>query len=213
MDPVRFDKLKVTLARDLTIDQCVELEALLGEIAARRMGELSFAGKVETFGASRSCPWCSHIDVVKHGQDNTGRQRFRCRKGPTGGCGRTFNAMTGTPFARMRMPDKWAAFASMMDGSMSLDEIHKSGIDISRLTAWRWRHRMLHAQSTVDALEVQEIVDSRMEKMSRAPSDIAAPIESAVDDGSLQPSGGLKPYVEMAVKRGMDVRVSRPKKD
>ena len=50
----------------------------------------------------RDVPHCGTVGIVKHGRDENGQQRFRCRL-PLG-CGRTFNALTNTPLARMRKP-------------------------------------------------------------------------------------------------------------
>jgi len=60
--------------------------------------------------ASRRCPHCGAVGVVKHGLDDNGQQRFRCR--PPLGC--TFNALTGTPLARMRKPEIWLAYAEAL---------------------------------------------------------------------------------------------------
>jgi hypothetical protein len=81
--------------------------------------------------------------VVAHGRDAASRQRFRCRRGEDGGCGRTFNALTGTPLARMRKPEEWLGFAAAMAEHRSLDAIRAAGVNVSRHTAWRWRHRLL----------------------------------------------------------------------
>jgi hypothetical protein len=92
--------------------------------------------------------------------DKTGRQRFRCRKAADVGCGKTFNALTGTPFARMRMPEKWVDYTRLMDGFMSLTDIVATGIGISRLTAWRWRHRMLTVQALIQSEKVSGVVEA-----------------------------------------------------
>jgi len=42
------------------------------------------------------CPYCEGRTIVKHGVE-FGSQRFRCK-----GCGKTFTALTGTPFHRLR---------------------------------------------------------------------------------------------------------------
>jgi hypothetical protein len=65
------------------------------------------------------------------------RRRWRLRE--------DLQRLTGTPFARMRMPEKWAAYARLMNGFMSLSNVVETGIGISRHTAWRWRHRMLRS--------------------------------------------------------------------
>ena len=53
---------------------------------------------------SRVCPHCASSRLVKNGSAN-GLQRFKC-----GQCKRTFNALTGTPLARLhRRPCKTSA--------------------------------------------------------------------------------------------------------
>lgn len=154
-----FERLKAEVVQ-VTADQCVELESLVKQVVARRQGEVALARRVKVLDESRRCPCCGHTDVVKHGYDKAGRQRFRCRKGPGGGCSRTYNALTGTPFARMRKPELWAEYARLMNGFMSLDKIVETGIDISRHTAWRWRHRMLRTQVAIQANKVEGVVEA-----------------------------------------------------
>jgi transposase-like protein len=97
------------------------------------------------------------VGVVKHGLDDNGQQRFRCR--PPLGCGRTFNALTGTPLARMRKPEVWLAYAEALGERRSLDWIHEH-LGIARLTAWRWRHRLLAPLTTQPAPTLSGIVEA-----------------------------------------------------
>lgn len=159
MDINQFEQVKASI-RQADAEQCIELETLVHQIAARRQGEIVVARKVLAIDEARCCPRCGHGDVVKHGADKAGRQRFRCRKGAQGGCGKTFNALTGTPFARMRMPEKWAEYARLMEDFMSLDDVVATGIGISRHTAWRWRHRMLAAQVIIQSDKVSGVVEA-----------------------------------------------------
>lgn len=159
MNMKRFTALKAKVIGDLSAEQCVELETLVGEVASARLGEVAVARKVRHMAAVRRCPLCDGGDVVKHGRDKAGRQRFRCRRTAAGGCGHTFNALTGTPFARMRMPEKWVAYARLMRGFRSLDSIIQSGIGISRMTAWRWRHRMLRVQAALQTLMLGGVIE------------------------------------------------------
>jgi transposase-like protein len=160
MDAKLFDRLKMALATELSAEQCVELEEVVKRLAGRRLGEAAVARHTQEVAAARHCPRCGHHNVVKHGKDAAGHQRFRCRRGPDGGCGRSFNAMTGTPFARMRMPEKWGAYARLMEEHVSLDDVVASGIGISRHTAWRWRHRMLCAQAAIQPDQVAGVIEA-----------------------------------------------------
>jgi transposase-like protein len=157
MDGRRFDKLKKSVARDLSPEQCIALESLVKQVASRHLCDITVARKVKAIDETRCCPRCKNTDVVKHGFDKAGRQRFRCR---SMGCSKTFNALTQTPFSRMRMPEKWVAYANLMRGFMSLDEIVKTGIGITRHTAWRWRHRFLQVQSGLQSDEVKGVIEA-----------------------------------------------------
>jgi len=88
--------------------------------------------------AVKACPHCGHTALKKAGSKG-GRRRFRC-----GGCRRSFNAFTGTPFARLRKFEKRVDYAGAMLQRMTLS-IRKaaSRLKINPKTAFRWRHRLL----------------------------------------------------------------------
>jgi hypothetical protein len=81
---------------------------------------------------------------------------FRCRNQK---CGKSFNPLTGTPFARMRKPEKWSQYVDLMVQHRSLDQIVASGIGISRLTAWRWRHRLLQLPTLTQSPKIGGIIE------------------------------------------------------
>jgi len=84
-----------------------------------------------------SCPRCHGAEFYRHGHAN-GLQRFRCRA-----CGRTFNALSGTPLARLRLKDKWLAYCkSMLDPAATVRRTADQ-VGVHRNTSFRWRHRML----------------------------------------------------------------------
>lgn len=53
------------------------------------------------FDIDGACPFCGHDQYYRHGFANK-LQRYRCRD-----CKKTFNALTGTPFSRLRHKNKW----------------------------------------------------------------------------------------------------------
>jgi len=108
----RFNRPKERLGRELTADQGVELEEHLRDVIAERASETSIAPRERELARERRCPRCGHDDVIGYGRDAQQRRRFPCRRTDTGGCGRTFNVLTGTPLARMRKPEQWAALAT-----------------------------------------------------------------------------------------------------
>ena len=108
MDLTSFQHLKTAVARDLTAEQCLDLEAHLREVFTGRASETSLVERTRQVTKAKHCPRCGHDDMVGHGRDKAGHQRFRCRPSAEAGCGRTFNALTGTALARMRPPREMA---------------------------------------------------------------------------------------------------------
>jgi transposase-like protein len=98
------------------------------------------AASVAALGQRRvdsiGCPHCGHREVVRWGQASA-LPRYRCKA-----CLRTFNALTKTPLAKLRMKDRWAAqTAAMIDGVSSAQAAQRCGVHYT--TAFRWRHRFL----------------------------------------------------------------------
>jgi transposase-like protein len=88
--------------------------------------------RVESIG----CPHCDSRDVVRWGKASA-LPRYRCK-----GCQRTFNGLTKTPLAGLRMKDKWPAQAEAMIDGVSIAKAAKR-CDVDYTTAFRWRHRFL----------------------------------------------------------------------
>jgi transposase-like protein len=104
----------------------------------------------------RSCPRCASPNWHRHGHAND-LQRFRCRD-----CGRTYNDLSGTPLARLRLRGKWLDYLGTVLESKSVRKA-ASRIGVHRNTAFRWRHRFLewgkldrapHFNSIVEADEM-----------------------------------------------------------
>lgn len=83
-----------------------------------------------------ACPKCHCPRIVRNGQADH-LQRFKCR-----GCGVTFNALTGTPLARLRHRPKWLLQAGAMEEGLSVRKA-AARMGVHRTTAFRWRHRLL----------------------------------------------------------------------
>ena len=84
------------------------------------------------------CPHCDNRDVVRWGQASA-LPRYRCKA-----CLRTFNALTKTPLAKLRMKDKWTTqTAAMIDGVSLAKAARRCAVHYT--TAFRWRHRFLAA--------------------------------------------------------------------
>jgi transposase-like protein len=87
---------------------------------------------------SVGCPHCDSQDVVRWGHASA-LPRYRCK-----GCRRTFNALTKTPLAHLRMKAKWAEQASAIIDGVTTAKAAKR-CDVHYTTAFRWRHRFLAA--------------------------------------------------------------------
>lgn len=86
--------------------------------------------------AAPTCPRCGH-NKIAHWGSASGLQRYRCAA-----CKATFNALTGTPLARLRYKDKWLDYAQQMEQGQSVRKSAKA-CDVHPNTAFRWRHRFL----------------------------------------------------------------------
>jgi transposase-like protein len=109
-------------------------------LAAERGSAASVADLGQRRVDSLGCPHCDNRDVVRWGQASD-LPRYRCKA-----CLRTFNALTKTPLAKLRMKDKWAAQTeAMIDGVSLAQAARRCGVHPT--TAFRWRHRFLAALS------------------------------------------------------------------
>ena len=120
---------------DLTPDQRLDLE----EVLAGRTPRAAVTAAIEgSLGDERRCPHCGGASVGC-GAAN-GVRRFRCKK-----CGKSFNALTGTPLAGLRKKERWLEFGrSLSEGDTVVASAERCGVAVS--TAFRWRHRFLTAK-------------------------------------------------------------------
>jgi transposase-like protein len=104
--------------------------------AADRPGAVRIAELGQRRVDSLGCPHCANRDVVLWGTASE-LPRYRCKA-----CRRTFNALTKTPLAKLRMKDKWATQAeALIDGVSTAKAARRC--DVHYTTAFRWRHRFL----------------------------------------------------------------------
>jgi transposase-like protein len=104
-------------------------------------------------GGSRACPHCNSSLLVKNGSAN-GLQRFKCRH-----CARTFNALTGTPLARLHLRDKWMGQTQALGEGLSLNQVAQR-LGVAQSTAFRWRHRFLACPSNQQARQLVGIAEA-----------------------------------------------------
>ena len=134
MDTCAFDSLLRQMTQ-LSTRQCGHVLAAL----KTSVDQVRAATVLEAAAAdNRSCPHCHGTSLYRHGAAN-GLQRFRCR-----GCRRTFNCLTGTPLAGLRLKAKWLDYLDCMLDSHTVRKA-AAKVGIARNTSMRWRHRFLDA--------------------------------------------------------------------
>ena len=125
----------LSAARRLTRAQRREALAVL---SGRSEGEASKAAIELGVDEARRCPHCASEGAVSRGMAR-GLRRYQCKD-----CGRTFNALTGTPLSGLHHKKRWLSFGA----SLAKGETVKASAahcDVAVSTAFRWRHRFLAA--------------------------------------------------------------------
>lgn len=100
-----------------------------------------------------ACPYCSAAHIQRWGLAS-GIQRYKCCS-----CHRCFNALTGTPLARLKRRDAWFAFARAMAGGLSV-RAAAGEVGVAQATSFRWRHRMLREPAAEEDGELRAIVEA-----------------------------------------------------
>src|SRR3954471_16006530 len=104
--------------------------------AADRVGAARIAELGQRRVDSLGCPHCANRDVVRWGAASA-LPRYRCKA-----CRRSFNALTKTPLAKLRVKDKWATQTEALIAGVSTAEAARR-CGVHSTTAFRWRHRFL----------------------------------------------------------------------
>jgi transposase-like protein len=102
---------------------------------------------------SAGCPHCASHSLQRWGHVS-GLPRYRCKD-----CRRSFNALTGTPLARLRKKEQWAAHAQALMTGESVAKAAKR-CDVAVSTAFRWRHRFLSAPAGDKPMQLNGIVEA-----------------------------------------------------
>ncbi len=151
----------------------------------------------------RQCPHCRAPGARRRGTVSA-LARYECRE-----CGRTYNALTGTDLAHLRMKDRWLEMASSMT---DLETVRQSAqrCDIDKNTALRWRHRFLRAagrlkkQVKIGGVAEADIIEVRhSDKGSHALPDE----RPARQRGEPKKPGEAPVSILTVVERGGDVRM------
>jgi transposase-like protein len=111
--------------------------ASLADLFHRSSLQEKTAALIEAAAASHlCCPRCRSVRLHRHGHAH-GLQRYRCAH-----CARTFNALTGTPLARLHHRAKWLPYLDCMLQSGTVRRT-ATVVGIHKNTSFRWRHRFL----------------------------------------------------------------------
>ena len=144
MKSTELKRLKDALAT-LSADECLDIKKVLRE---RENQVVSSVVMKEITDGVDSCPHCGSKKIAKAGSKD-GRKRFKCKNDKTNEdgslvCGKSFNALTGTPLARLRQTEKHIEHAQCMVEKMTIRQVAKK-LKIDIHTAFRWRHRFLES--------------------------------------------------------------------
>jgi transposase-like protein len=109
------------------------------------------------------CPHCRSLNLQKWGIRND-MQRYKCKE-----CKRTFNALTGTPLAKLRKKGRWLEYAQCLKDGLSIRKAAKK-CGVHKNTSFRWRHRFLANSTKIKPdrlngiIEVDELFFAKSEK-------------------------------------------------
>jgi transposase-like protein len=104
------------------------------------------------FSTQVCCPHCQSSHARPWGRAS-GLKRYRCQA-----CGKTFNALTGTPLARLRNRGRWRTYAQAIAESVSIRKAAARS-QASVPTSFRWRHRFLTYAKDVKAKTLTGIAE------------------------------------------------------
>lgn len=149
MDPCDFAQLLGQLAY-LTERQRTQVRLALDAHSGASASLMS-----STLPAPRTCPRCQAPgEKLRPWGHSHGLPRMRCQA-----CGKTSNALTGTPLAHLRHREQWLRYAQALIDALSVRQAAlRCGVDKS--TAFRWRHRFLAAAAGHRAAHAGGIVEA-----------------------------------------------------
>jgi transposase-like protein len=128
--------------------------AMLCQLLSEPPAEQAVATLLESKDADqRHCPHCRGEHLLAWGKAH-GLRRYRCSD-----CRRTFNALTGTPLARLRHKERWLSHGTALRDALSVRKTAEV-CDVAVSTAFRWRHRFLRTAKTKQPSQLSGIVEA-----------------------------------------------------
>ena len=116
LSPVELAQLRKSIATMVDAGECI--------------------GLIEQVALGRGCPHCRSLRVHRRGFAS-GLQRYCCLC-----CRRSYNALTGTPLARLRKKEHWLAYLRCVLDSSTVRAAANT-VGVHRTTSFRWRHRFV----------------------------------------------------------------------
>ena len=149
MEADEFQVLVGQLTR-LSRDQ----RAMLARLLSEQPAEEAVVALLESKDADQlRGPHCGGAHLFAWGKAH-GLRRRRCAD-----CRRTFNALTGTPLARLRHKERWLAHGEALRDALSI-RATATVCDVAVSTAFRWRHRFLCGAKTKQPSQLSGIVEA-----------------------------------------------------
>ena len=174
MHAARWKQLLVEVA-GLSGERRAELAAALGRIGRPEEVVCLLESRLQPV---LRCPHCQGERVVRNGFAS-GLQRYKCRS-----CRRTFNALSTTPLARLRMKAKWLDQQAVLQEGLVVRKAAKA-LGVADSTAFRWRHRFLQLAQQVRPAQLTGVVEadeaffrrsSKGQRPGRAPRKRGGPV-------------------------------------
>jgi transposase-like protein len=109
--------------------------------------------KRKTFVNGRICPYCKSHHIVKRGPYR-GRNRYECKD-----CGKTYNDLTGTPFANIHDLDKAEKYIECMIAGTTIRAAAKI-VGISVSTSFSWRHKFLDYINKLPSPKMENVTEA-----------------------------------------------------
>jgi transposase-like protein len=127
-------------------------QELIGKLKAQATASESVELLEAAGSQHRGCPHCDGEFIVRNGTAN-GLQRYKCRA-----CGKTFNALTGTPLARLRHKGKWLDQTRALADGLTVRRASEH-LSVAPSTAFRWRHRFLAVPRSVKPVALAGVAE------------------------------------------------------
>ena len=149
MKEVKFNKI-VSQVQELNHDQRLQLRKKIEHCSDLKQVCDLLESRIED---NPHCPHCQSNHFIKHGFRNN-LTRYRCKN-----CTKTFNALTGTPLAKLRKKELWSSYSQCLLDSKTLRKSAKS-IKIALSTSFKWRHRFMAIAQQNEPQRLSGIVEA-----------------------------------------------------